>query len=185
MNKVELHPDVFTIEAFLSDTECSEWVTKADSIDFEEAMIQVGDGRQVINKQVRNNERHLFFDEHLAHALWLRLKPHFPDRIGVNTPIGLNEMFRVYKYTKGQRFKMHKDGSYIRNENEYSLYSLVIYLNANFRGGQTSFRKLFSVIPEQGKALLFAHPLRHEGKEITEGTKYVLRTDVMFKDNSL
>ncbi len=185
MNKVELHSDVFTIEGFLSDNECINWVNKIDKIRFEEAMIQTSGGRQVINKQVRNNERHLFFDEELANALWDRLKPYCPDKIGICVPIGLNEMFRLYKYTEGQRFKMHKDGSYRRSEKEFSLYSLVIYLNANFIGGETSFRKLFSILPEQGKALIFSHPLRHEGKEITKGTKYVLRTDIMFKDNSL
>lgn len=185
MNKIDLHPDVFTLEAFLSSDECIKWVNKANQICFEEAMIQTGEGRQVINKQVRNNERHLFFDEALAETLWNRLKPYFPDKIGLYTPIGLNEMFRIYKYTQGQRFKMHKDGSYKRNDKEFSLYSLVIYLNANFIGGQTTFRKLCSVLPEEGKALLFYHPLKHEGKEIISGTKYVLRTDIMFKDNSL
>lgn len=182
MVKEELHPNVFTISDFLSEKECREWLISNDNRVFEESLIQSG-GRQVMNKNVRNNERHLFFNVPLAMELWERLKPYFPDRIGQSIPIGLNEMFRIYKYSKGQRFKMHKDGSYKRNEKEYSLYSLVIFLNTNFEGGQTSFRKLFSVIPEQGKALLFAHSLRHEGREVDKGEKYVLRTDVMFKLN--
>jgi len=180
MIKEQLHPEIITIKNFLSNRECKLWITKANGIEFEESMIQLN-GKQVINKQVRNNERHLFLDENLAKHLWRRLKPVFPEQIGDSIPIGLNEMFRIYKYTKGQRFKTHRDGSFKRNENEYSLYSLIIYLNTNFEGGETSFRNLFSVIPESGKALLFAHPLRHEGKEILEGVKYVLRTDVMFK----
>ena len=30
-------------------------------------------------------------------------------------------------------------------------------------------------------ALLFHHSLRHEGKSIVSGVKYVLRTDIMYK----
>ena len=46
--------------------------------------------------------------------------------------IGLNEMFRFYRYTTGQRFKMHRDGSFKRNEIERSFYTFMIYLNDDF-----------------------------------------------------
>merc|ERR1712151_61790 len=36
-------------------------------------------------------------------------------------------------------------------------------------------------LPEAGKALLFTHPLVHEGQALHEGTiKYTLRTEVMY-----
>ncbi|WP_458628744.1 2OG-Fe(II) oxygenase [Winogradskyella sp. PC D3.3] len=88
-------------------------------------------------------------------------------------------MFRIYRYTKGQRFKMHRDGSYERNENESSFFSFIIYLNDNFEGGETKFRKFETIVPQKGSVLLFQHAYRHEGKESIFGTKYVLRTDVM------
>lgn len=180
MKKNELHPEIFTLEPFLSKQECDQWIKKMSDFHFEESLIQSG-GKQVMNKAVRNNERYLFFDQDLADVLWNRLQPYFPKKIDQAHPIGLNEMLRIYKYVKGQRFKMHKDGSYKRNNKEFSLYSLIIFLNTNFEGGETAFRKLFSVSPEHGKALLFQHRLRHEGQEVSEGVKYVLRTDVMFK----
>ena len=134
-----------------------------------------------MNKGIRNNERLLFTDVDLAETLWNRVKEVVPEKMEDYTVTGLNEMFRIYKYTKGQRFKMHRDGSYQRNKKERSFFSFIIYLNDDFEGGETDFRKLFTIKPEEGSALLFHHPYRHEGKEILLGTKYVLRTDIMYK----
>jgi prolyl 4-hydroxylase len=72
------------------------------------------------------------------------------------------------------------DGSYSRNENEKSFYTFLIYLNDDFEGGETEFGNLFTVTPIKGSALVFYHPLRHEGKTLISGLKYVLRTDVMY-----
>lgn len=91
-----------------------------------------------------------------------------------------NEMFRIYKYAEEQQFKMHRDGSYIRNENEKRFFTFLIYLNDNFEGGETEFENLFTVAPKKGNALVFYYSLRHEGKTLLSGLKYVLRTDVMY-----
>jgi hypothetical protein len=40
------------------------------------------------------------------------------------------------------------------------------------------------VIAETGKVVIFEHDLYHSGAPLISGTKYVLRTDVMFLDNS-
>lgn len=182
MEKVKLDSQIFLVEDFLSAQECDAYIEKSKLQTFEEAKINI-QGQQVMNKMVRNNDRLLFFDENLAEELWLKLKSFVPDKIGSSTAIGLNEMFRIYRYDKGQRFKMHRDGSYQRNETEFSILSFLIYLNDNFTGGETEFRNIVMVKPKTGTALVFHHPLRHEGKEITEGLKYVLRTDVMYKLN--
>jgi len=55
----------------------------------------------------------------------------------------------------------------------------MVYLNGGARGGETRFENV-SITPEPGLALLFDHYLLHEGAEVIEGTKYVLRTDVMY-----
>ena len=56
----------------------------------------------------------------------------------------------------------------------------MIYLNDDYGGGNTSFNTI-SIEPKKGMALIFLHNLEHEGSAITDGIKYVLRTDVMFK----
>ena len=99
--------------------------------------------------------------------------------------IGLNEMFRFYRYTTGQRFKMHRDGSFKRNEIERSFYTFMIYLNDDFEGGETEFQNLFTITPKQGSLLIFYHPLKHESKIITSGVKYVLRSDIMYQLKTL
>ena len=56
----------------------------------------------------------------------------------------------------------------------------MIYLNDDFKGGETRFNDL-TVHPNTGKALLFIHEQKHESIPVEEGMKYVLRTDVMYR----
>lgn len=82
-----------------------------------------------------------------------------------------------------------------------SRMTLLLYLNDEFTGGATRFFKdphrpqlgnagncseVVSVEPSQGNVLCFFHghhPLSpwHEGASLLSGTKYVLRTDVLYK----
>ena len=98
--------------------------------------------------------------------------------------VGLNELFRFYRYQRGHRFKGHFDESYVRGDGEASCFTFMVYLNDNFQGGDTTFRGL-RVRPQQGMALIFLHSLYHEGSEVTQGVKYVLRLDVMYRLDSV
>ncbi len=180
MKKVELHPEIFLVDNFLSKQECNHFIEKGEQVSFEEAKVNI-QGKQVMVKGVRNNQRILFIDENLANQIWQKIKPFVPPTFGLYNALGLNEMFRIYKYTQGQRFKMHRDGSYERNEKECSFFSFLIYLNEDFEGGETYFEEGITIIPRLGDALLFHHPLRHEGKPLISGTKYILRTDIMYQ----
>lgn len=180
MEKIELHKDVFLIKDFLTKNQCDFFIEKGEEISFQEAKVNI-DGTQVVLKGVRNNKRIMFKDKELAYEIWEKLKSFSPSKKGYEA-MGPNELFRIYKYNKEERFKMHRDGSFKRNETESSLYSLLIYLNENFEGGETYFEKGINIKPKTGDVLIFRHPLRHEGKKITSGTKYVLRTDIMFKN---
>lgn len=95
-------------------------------------------------------------------------------------PARLNERFRIYRYTEGQRFAWHRDGSFRRSTDEESYYTLMVYLNEGFEGGRTEFADHAVVEPATGRALVFYHPLLHQGAPVVRGTKYVLRTDVMY-----
>ncbi len=179
MKKTELHPQIFVIENFLTDEECDHYIELMKDKVFEEAKINVG-GRQMMSKGVRNNDRLMIFNKYMAEDLFQRVKKFLPEKVGIYNLFGFNEMFRIYKYTEGQLFRMHRDGSYERNEDEVSFYTFLIYLNDDFEGGETEFENLFTVTPKKGSALVFYHPLRHEGKTLINGLKYVLRTDVMY-----
>lgn len=179
MEKTELHPQIFLIEDFLTPQECDHYIELKHGQVFEEAKINMH-GRQLMNKGVRDNERLIVFDANLAETLFRKASEFLPQQHEDYRILDFNEMFRIYKYSPGQRFKMHRDGSYIRNEHEKSFYTFMIYLNDDFEGGETEFENLFTVAPKKGSALVFHHPLRHEGKTLISGLKYVLRTDVMY-----
>ncbi|PIF43842.1 2-oxoglutarate-Fe(II)-dependent oxygenase superfamily protein [Chryseobacterium sp. 52] len=181
MEKVELHPQIFLIEDFLTSAECDEYIAIAQEKVFEEAKVNM-QGHQMMSKGIRNNDRLMVFDNKLAEDLFRKAAEFLPEADENYKLQNFNEMFRVYKYSPGQRFKMHRDGSYIRNENEKSFYTFLIYLNDDFEGGETEFENLFTVAPKKGSALVFYHPLRHEGKILISGLKYVLRTDVMYSN---
>src|SRR5690349_6648426 len=78
---------------------------------------------------------------------------------------------RFTKYEEGDFFKPHKDGNFCRNDNERSIFTLQIYLNDKFEGGNTEFydtldknRKLLcSVKPVTGTAIIFNHDVPHAG----------------------
>lgn len=179
MEKTILHPEIFLIENFLTNEECDHYIELTKDKVFEEAKINM-QGRQVMSKGIRNNDRLIVFDNKLAENLFQKASGFLPQTHKNYKVTGFNEMFRIYKYSPGQRFKMHRDGSYIRNEHEKSFYTFLIYLNDDFEGGETEFEGLFTVAPKKGSALVFHHPLRHEGKTLINGLKFVLRTDIMY-----
>lgn len=112
--------------------------------------------------------------------MWNRLSEIDLPVIDRQKPIGLPKDLRFYKYANGQRFKMHKDGPWSENGLSSKL-TFLIYLNDDFVGGSTVFKDL-SVSPVAGDALLFIHDTWHEGSAVTEGVKYVLRSDVLYCD---
>lgn len=185
MEKIVYTQDIFTINNFLSHDECSALIRKSEEMGYEEATVDVGGGQQRMIKGVRNNERVLYKDELYAGLLWERLKEFAPEgKLGENA-CGLNELFRFYKYSPGQRFKMHKDGSFIRDPYEASQYTFLIYLNNEYEGGETIFASGETIRPQTGSALIFHHPLRHEGALLETGVKYVLRTDIMYRNQNV
>jgi prolyl 4-hydroxylase len=175
-NKLASH--IYTIDNFWRTHECIDFIAKSEDIGYEPAKVGTANV-QVVMEDVRNNERVIYKDMQLADRLWQQLKPYAPEKIGNSIAIGLNELFRFYKYHPGQKFKKHRDQSYIRENGEASYYTFMIYLNDEYVGGETVFNDIV-IKPKQGMALLFFHDLEHEGSAVTQGIKYVLRTDVMF-----
>lgn len=176
--------EIYTIENFLTTDECISLIEKSENIGYEEAKVNI-DGAQKVMKTVRNNERVMYEDFAYAAYLWEKLRPFVKPMIGNSSATGLNEMFRFYKYNPGQRFKMHRDGSFMRNESEFSFYTFMIYLNDEYEGGETTFASGEIIAPKTGMALIFEHSQRHEGSGLVSGTKYVLRSDIMYKHNDV
>ncbi len=159
--------------------ECLENIVLSEKIGYELAKVNTAGGSRV-RTDIRNNSRAFHASEELAQALWQKAQPFVPAQLGHGQALGLNELFRFYRYQRGHQFRGHFDESYVRNEVEASYFTFMVYLNDNFQGGDTTFRGL-CIRPRQGMALIFLHSLFHEGSEVTQGVKYVLRSDVMYR----
>lgn len=172
---------VFSIPSFLSASESAGLIALAESNGFAAAAVRTPDGQKAM-PTVRNNDRTLVEDETWVQLLWQRLSKVELPRIDGARAVGLPKELRFYKYSPGQRFKMHKDGPWVENGLSSKL-TFLVYLNDGFTGGSTDFRE-FKVTPATGKALLFVHDTWHEGAGVTDGVKYVLRSDILYGDAS-
>ena len=178
MNKTEHAPGIFTLPQVFTPLECENYLLFSEHRGYEEATVSLPSGPRMI-KGIRNNYRLIYTDAALAQKLFDRIKPTLPPELEGWHPIGLNEQFRFYRYDLKQRFNKHVDGRFTRSENEESRLTFMVYLNDDFEGGETEFDTV-TIQPETGMGLVFVHELKHKGCAVTQGTKYVLRTDVMY-----
>jgi len=121
----------------------------------------------------------------------------------------LNERLRFLKYTSGMYFRPHYDGNYVTPDGkEVSFMTIHLYLNGEdaptkgsaqvgsgsnkskdnmpLAGGATRFFSMYGegymdVVPRTGSCLVFQHRnLLHSGEDVVMGTKYTVRTDIMY-----
>jgi hypothetical protein len=178
-----MNPTRFTVAPFLDPDACRALIDWTESLGYEAAPITTLRGFEM-RPDIRNNTRVMVDDPRRAAALWERLRPHARAVVEGPArwePVGLNERLRFYRYTPGQHFRWHMDGAFIRSYAEQSLWTFMVYLNDDFEGGATEFFRDAPVRPQTGAALVFDHELRHQGGTVIAGTKYVLRSDVMFR----
>lgn len=177
MRQVHHSERAFTIEGFLAPGECEQLIALAEDAGFSAAAVRTT-GRQQSMPSVRNNDRTLVESPRWVDLLWRRLSLIDVPKLDGASPLMLPKDLRFYRYSTGQRFKMHKDGPWTEN-GLISKLTLLIYLNDNFAGGSTVFHD-FVVTPAKGSALIFIHDTWHEGAAVTRGSKYVLRSDVLY-----
>lgn len=187
-----LNDYVFTVDRFLTPSECDKYIEISEDFGFEEATVTGPQGK-VLLKEVRNNERVMFQNREIAEWLWGRAQDFVPAEYEGRAAVGVNELLRFYRYDPGQQFNWHQDFPFERDSGEKSYLTFLIYLNDDFEGGETSFEDSyseesfdeFSVVPKQGMALFFEHATHHKGEPVTTGRKYVLRSDVMYASDDI
>lgn len=122
---------------------------------------------------------------------------------------GLNPRMRILKYdaSDNDRFDAHFDATtYVPSieKQRKSLITVLLYLNdgdgVDFEGGETVFlpksfktstenRNLVNdenntkVVPKTGSVCIFEHDLFHSGAPLHYGTKYIMRTDILYDNN--
>ena len=172
--------DVLVLDGVLSEQECAALVTEAEATGFGDAPITTPRGFLMV-PEVRNNTRVMMDDEVRARWLWERMRSWIPAEHRGARVVGLNERLRYYRYHPGQYFEWHRDGAFCRSSTERSMLTLMIYLSDGFTGGSTEFTEADPVVPRRGTAVMFEHVMCHRGAPVLSGTKYVLRTDVMYR----
>lgn len=169
--------------AAVSPDECALLLRLADAAGFE-LILEEGtlDGPAGYSRTAGRRQRRAAVEHPgLAAALWARVS-HLLE--GWSAPaLGLNERLRFYAYEAGDAFPPHTDGAYLR-PGAASQLTLIVYLNADFEGGETALEGGPTIRPTVGGALLFPHGWPHEGRPVLSGRKVVLRTDVMFAEEA-
>lgn len=145
--------------------------------------------------RILNAVRGTDLEKKLLHAPWVARNHPFSsgddegDRSEPITAVGLNERMRFLKYEPGHFFAPHQDIRFVRGRDagvragETSHVTVQLYLNDKFKGGETRIlcgKRHYDVKPKMGSALIFDHDLLHQGSKVLVGTKYSVRTDVMF-----
>lgn len=188
--KTEYATDIFVVPSLLSSAECEELIQRGEALGFERASVRMSTGAQM-RPDIRDNDRALFQDANLAAQLWARVQPYVPAEFETGTVVGLDDHFRFYRYDTGQRFRRHKDGTEIKSPTVRSRLTCLFYLNEGFSGGETVFysderidmerSEVAAITPQAGAALFFRHEWWHEGRALSAGRKYVLRSDVYYR----
>jgi prolyl 4-hydroxylase len=96
----------------------------------------------------------------------------------------VNPCIRVSSYESGSGFQKHRDNGFVFSDDVRSIFTVVIYLNDGYTGGQTVFHSegaRLAVTPTKGSATIFNHDCLHEGATVESGCKLVLRADIMFQ----
>ncbi|KAG2715753.1 hypothetical protein I3843_03G095300 [Carya illinoinensis] len=197
--------DLFTVQNFFTSAESKAFIKAAESIGF----VHQGSLGPTKGEAYRDNDRISVNDPVLAETIWKSgVHKLFSDiKIRGKVAVGLNSNIRFYRYKVGQRFGRHIDESVDLGEGKRTHYTLLIYLSGGFKlkakndtsspkdssseplvGGETVFygsrnAVVAEVAPTEGMALLHIHGdkcMLHEGRNVTKGVKYVVRSDVAF-----
>jgi hypothetical protein len=68
-----------------------------------------------------------------------KIKPLGPGNEGQWYFSHINPIIRASKYLEDGHFDSHRDGAYFLSSDEGSIFTLLIYLNDDFKGGETVF----------------------------------------------
>ena len=193
---------IYTIDNFLSEELCNEIIYNSETSGFDYLNF-----RQSYRLLAKDNNNHL--TEYISNTINKILEelisfkwkePTGFDTYNINwkQTSNVNDCIRINKYTK-KSFGYHRDAPFTQSNLLRSNYTVLIYLNDNFTGGETvlninkvyhdgltveqelnnqSESKLIQITPKKGRCVIFPHGILHKSEEV-EGVKYVLRTDLI------
>ena len=196
-------PGAFQLLNVFTAQECEEFIKQTEELGYLE------DAAVSLPRSVRHNDNITWVVDDLTHdIIWDRCKDFMYDDKEIfygKKTLGLNKRFRFYKYSEGDFFKLHTDGSWpgsrvVNKElitdfykDRYSQMTFLILLSEDFESGETQFvvnkngtKELINIRTPKGGVLCFPHGLHplhclHSSNTISSGIKYIIRTDVLFE----
>lgn len=90
---------------------------------------------------------------------------------------------RIYRLAPGKgEVTPHQDLDFAGPDGSRALWSVIVHLSDNYRGGETVFQRT-RIAPHgaAGGGFIFPHALVHEGLNVESGVKYVLKTDIFMR----
>lgn len=184
----DVSPTMLVALPVLSPAEAAAWIAWGEAKGF-----AIERHAQTMHIAHRDNGRLAVESDAIAAAIFERLRPWVPARIGRRVPVGCSPNIRLYRYGVGQRFGRHVDLASRLASGGVTEFTVLLYLSDvgdGLAGGETLFyadhhakEPLYRFAPCAGAALVHAHGdrcLTHEGAAVAAGVKYLLRTDLAY-----
>lgn len=172
-------PFLWTVPDVLSPGECAALIARAEAQTWLPGTVSGAQGR-VVRPALRSNAVALLDDAALGAQILDRIQA--PPEMSGRQRTRIKPRLRVYRYTEGDAFGLHRDQKYRSPEGEQSELAVLIYLNVGFEGGCTHFPEADRIItPQVGLAVVFQNMTLHAGGRVTAGVKYLLRGDVFYR----
>lgn len=183
-----------TLDAVLTPAECNALIATAESNGFTAASLYTDKQGVEHFSDIRKSQRTIIDSQPFVDELWKRIQHTIPQSWGGHTlhispdaKSPLNPRLRILKYADpGDEFQMHCDGQYASPDGGISQLTILIYLNVGYTGAYTHFladddTTLVPVIPTIGGIAIQDQRLLHCVPPLETGTKYVVRTEVMYR----
>jgi|TARA_B100000900_G_scaffold258617_1_gene220433 prolyl 4-hydroxylase len=168
---------------FISPEECKEIINLIDANHTRSSVVVGGTDRQDVTDHRTSSTSNLDSSNFIVKSIHKRISQH------LNLPLENGEALQGQLYEVGQYFKPHNDfftGPAYDMHCKASgnrTHTLMIYLNDDYKGGETNFPNLNKKVSAvTGKALWWTNmkdnqvlpETLHEGVPVTEGKKYIV-----------
>ena len=228
---VHLKDRIVEVSNLLTPKECADLIEQCEAKGYKPSPVSGGGHGRTGREGARTSQFCVKDDDAFALMMWERVKAFVPKDLKSIKPVpymnltdpstqgdeytavGVNPHLRFYKYDIGQYILKHDDYRMSRYRYDpktdsyfyqITFFTLLLYLNEGFEGGQTCFWTKYAtegssghcrflrgpdeskfaphdleVAPRTGYGLLQDHMIQHEGRPPSKARKYILRTDIL------
>ncbi len=169
-------PDARLFERLFTAAEC-DYIRQAAEGTYQPSFVNDASGRMV-RDTIRTSDGstiHWLIEDPAVHAINRRIAA------ATGTDADQGEALQVLRYRPGQQYRSHFD--FVRASENQRVLTGLVYLNHDYKGGETAFVKTaLSVKGRKGDLLVFRNALtdrspdpmsEHAGLPVTSGTKYL------------